>query len=595
MKEIIVNADNYNENSIKTIEGDNLSEVYKIYICKNKRRIDLTSKIAVMAYVDEYSSKRSNILNLNITNAAEGEIELPITNIISEHNGVYACQIAIYGENNSLEQTAPFSLIVENNIFSKISNAAINSSDFHILSEAIKTTNAYGEKLKEGTENIELQYANKLHEINSQLEYKATTKEVDIERKRIDLLVKVDAEKTEGNSELLDIRIGEDGVSYNTAGDAVRSQFKKNILRDKEINEKINNVTPQMTTFIQCSKNLFNKDTVIDNKIIYPYKDSNFGKLWDSNDSFASDWIEVEPNTQYIKNFKGCVVTYNSDKEPQNGWDNNGANAGFTFTTGEHIKYVRLSILKIHSLSACQFQKGNIITDVETYGEMTLDKNIKIPQQSSENSNVDIYSKYKPLRWLAFGDSHTEQQSYQKWVNEKLNFTYVSNSGLGGSCIAKGYGSVLSFIDRYKRNVTNTEIVTIYGGTNDYIQNVRLENPENKLDNTTFKGAIREIIEWYSINHPNKFLFFIAPTQCFKPEYASRDYKNNLNLSVIDYVNAMKEVCLEYSIPVIDLYSNIGINKNNYKTLMEDGVHLTKETNKRVSQLIINKFEKVYY
>lgn len=164
MKEIILNVDNYNENSIKTIEGDNLSEVYKIYICKNKRRVNLTNKIAVMAYVDEYSSKRSNILNLNITNAAEGEIELPITNVISRENGVYACEIAIYGENNFLEQTAPFSLIVENNIFSKISNAAINSSDFNILSEAIKTTNTYGEKLKEGTENIELQYAKKLNE-----------------------------------------------------------------------------------------------------------------------------------------------------------------------------------------------------------------------------------------------------------------------------------------------------------------------------------------------------------------------------------------------------------------------------------------------
>ncbi|EOU1754605.1 BppU family phage baseplate upper protein [Clostridium perfringens] len=169
MKEIIVNVDNYNENSIKTIEGDNLSEVYKIYICKNKRRIDLTNKIAIMAYVNEYGNKKSNILALNITNASQGEIELPITNVISSENGVYACQIAIYGENNSLEQTAPFSLIVENNIFSKISNTAINSSDFHILSEAIKTTNAYGEKLKEGTENIELQYADKLNEILPQV------------------------------------------------------------------------------------------------------------------------------------------------------------------------------------------------------------------------------------------------------------------------------------------------------------------------------------------------------------------------------------------------------------------------------------------
>lgn len=229
MKEIIVNVDAYNENSIRTVEGDNLSEVYKIYILKNKRRIDLTNKIAVMAYVDEYGSKRSNILNLNITNAAEGEIELPITNMISEHNGVYACQVAIYGENNSLEQTAPFSLIVENNIFSKISNTAINSSDFHILSEAIKTTSEYAEKLKQGTEKIELQYASKL-------DSKADETDLIIERKRIDNIVSI-PEGTPNASELIDSRIGADGVTYDNLGNAIRTQFKNNNISTKQLRE----------------------------------------------------------------------------------------------------------------------------------------------------------------------------------------------------------------------------------------------------------------------------------------------------------------------------------------------------------------------
>lgn len=169
MKEIIINIDNFNKNSIKTIEGNNLSEVYKIYILKNKRRVDLTNKIAIMAYLNERGNKRSNILALNVTNPKEGEIELPITNVISQQNGLYACQIAIYGENNSLEQTAPFNLVVENNIFSEVSSDAVNSNDFQILSEAIKTTNEYGEKLKQGTEKIELQYANKLNKLNSQI------------------------------------------------------------------------------------------------------------------------------------------------------------------------------------------------------------------------------------------------------------------------------------------------------------------------------------------------------------------------------------------------------------------------------------------
>ena len=249
MKEIIVNVDNYNENSIKTTEGDNLSEVYKIYICKNKRRIDLTNKIAIMAYVNEYGNKKSNILALNITNASQGEIELPITNVISSENGVYACQVAIYGENNSLEQTAPFSLIVENNIFSKISNTAINSSDFHILSEAIKTTTAYAEKLQQGTENIELQYANKLNEINLNLEEKAEKKEVEVERKRIDLLSKIENGQTEGNTELLDIRVGQNGELYNTAGDSVRTQFRK-------VNSQINEIETNLSDFSPLTQDI---------------------------------------------------------------------------------------------------------------------------------------------------------------------------------------------------------------------------------------------------------------------------------------------------------------------------------------------------
>ncbi|HBI6990349.1 TPA: BppU family phage baseplate upper protein [Clostridium perfringens] len=271
MKEIIVNVDNYNENSIKTIEGDNLSEVYKIYICKNKRRIDLTNKIAVMAYVDEYGSKRSNILNLNITNAAEGEIELPITNIISEHNGVYACQIAIYGENNSLEQTAPFSLIVENNIFSKISNTAINSTDFHILSEAIKTANEYSEKLKEGTENIELQYVKKLN--------KKLDKDGIVTMENMGQDVK---EAMTGGSVAV---VGVDAVdSINLKNNSVvKSKIKKgeidlNVLR-KPIRTVLNDNSIEVNFQELKVKSNTEHTYVVGEDGYYPFKTSNNGKL----------------------------------------------------------------------------------------------------------------------------------------------------------------------------------------------------------------------------------------------------------------------------------------------------------------------------
>ena len=56
---------------------------------------------------------------------------------------------------------------------------------------------------------------------------KATKEEVDVERKRIDNLTTLEEGSTTADAELIDIRIGADGVTYDNAGSSVREQFKK--------------------------------------------------------------------------------------------------------------------------------------------------------------------------------------------------------------------------------------------------------------------------------------------------------------------------------------------------------------------------------
>ncbi|MGU9187280.1 BppU family phage baseplate upper protein [Clostridium perfringens] len=135
-----INVDSYNNEGIKTIKGNNNAEIYKLYILKNKIRLNLVGKTVKLGYVMAGTTKGDIIEDLNITNAEQGEITFPITNRISKQDGVYSCQLAIYGADEFLEYTATFGLTVEDNIFTKIAGEIENSKDLtyieRILEEA---------------------------------------------------------------------------------------------------------------------------------------------------------------------------------------------------------------------------------------------------------------------------------------------------------------------------------------------------------------------------------------------------------------------------------------------------------------------------
>lgn len=82
----------------------------------------------------------------------------------------------------------------------------------------------------------------RLNEFDEQLDNieteKATKAEVDIERKRIDTFVSLPEGSTQGNAEVLDARIGADGVTYTNLGESIRTQINnihKEIKYEKEL------------------------------------------------------------------------------------------------------------------------------------------------------------------------------------------------------------------------------------------------------------------------------------------------------------------------------------------------------------------------
>ena len=723
MKEIIVNVDNYNENSIKTIEGDNLSEVYKIYICKNKRRIDLTNKIAIMAYVNEYGNKKSNILALNITNAAEGEIELPITNAISSENGVYACQIAILGEKNSLEQTAPFNLIVEDSMFSKISNSVINGSDFQILSEAIKTTSEYAEKLKEGTENIELQYAYKLNEkMNKDDVLSMANMGQDVKEAMTGGSVAVVGENAVLTDNIVDRQVTPEKISYSRKSgnnkpanllnpNAIKTGFyitstgeeqstsnmevyctdyikvypgKKYIVKNLVANpgawfdkskrfiallsssggSPCEIIAPSNAEFLRwngdastpvSSTMIIEGDSYPNEYIPYSVGDGNFKYELDwltlnknnfkdeeklisikniievkkepsntvinllnpatikknnfindtgeeqstSNEVYCTEFIKVYPTKKYIvkkllgysgawyDDKKKFISTLESTKKNQNEIIA-PSNAEFLRWNGDASTPINSTMIIFNGTSYpdeyIPYSDYKIIYTIEG---LECSSSVHDANNSS-NSNSDYY---KDILWATFGDSITWQdgmpygvgpqrgeiaKGYQTLVKQNIGINY-RNEGVSGD-------TVKDMFEVYKRSSKDFKIASFSAGTNDLMR---------KTDMEEFKNTLKELCEYISTETPDVQVFFMTPIQ---RKDDSRETKEKGTIYLIDYVNAIIEVCSDYGFPVIDLYRNGQLNKANIEKYTKgDGLHPIDKGYAKFANLICDMIKKICF
>jgi lysophospholipase L1-like esterase len=204
----------------------------------------------------------------------------------------------------------------------------------------------------------------------------------------------------------------------------------------------------------------------------------------------------------------------------------------------------------------------------------------------SVNFYASTSKNYNGKTWAAVGDSITAFNEYQTTTKKIVGFKKVNNYGLGGSSLAsKNADDKTSVAYRVKHIDFSAEVITIFGGTNDW-GNVPAK-PLGKMGDTketTVYGAIDSIIKTVLEKNPNTRLVFVTPLQ---REFEKTPKKvlngwsevtvNDQGYKLEDVVTAIEQVCSKYGIPVLDLYHTSGITKFNFDTMTRDGLHPSRK------------------
>lgn len=201
-------------------------------------------------------------------------------------------------------------------------------------------------------------------------------------------------------------------------------------------------------------------------------------------------------------------------------------------------------------------------------------------------NGMDILNTFNFKKVAIIGDSISNFDEWQKTAQQITGINYT-NYTVGGTCLASAdENDTSSFIARIRSLASYTfDLFLIFGGTNDW-GNIPAKplGQMGDTSDTTIYGAIYNIINTILTNNPSARLAFITPLQrdfsgggTTTLKGWSGETTNELGYKLEDVVNAIKEVCGQYGVPVLDLYHTSGITKFNLPQMTRDGLHPNTE------------------
>ena len=424
---------------------------------------------------------------------------------------------------------------------------------------------------------------------------KADKNDLQVQKSRIDNLATLKEGSTTGDAELIDGRIGANGGIYSNLGSAIRNQFK-NIIDgsgakinkyDNKLNYNIEQMpaSPITTNSTGATLNSSMGEDGYRHYIVTQTTANGLGMV------VATDYrnCTFSKGQEFLMSYKSTIdfkVNFRSFDSSNNKLDDFNktvlAGSGDIIVNYDELNNsaTKLGFILIEAKAG---STGEIdIYNFRVYDKTVTTDNINLKKLDEKINKIGC-SRWIDKNGITLGDSITYHdgkipkdstetlKGYASYLKQ-LGFANVDNKGVSGACIANHsnspYTDICVTVDSI--NFSNYDFVSIAGGINDYIfWNSTLGSiTDSNFDKTTFIGGLQYIINKILTDNPLIQIVIFTPLK-----QGIKNNKNDVELNLTDYVNAIKNVAEYYSIPILDLYSISGFNKYNISKYTLDLLH----------------------
>lgn len=261
--------------------------------------------------------------------------------------------------------------------------------------------------------------------------------------------------------------------------------------------------------------------------------------------------------------------------------------------------YLFLALFTVFSYGQADFPEGiqisggqptvstvNFLTTTELNGVQGKIDPVNLPFATKEI----VFENNK--KWVLFGDSISNtlvDPDYPFYTIQKLGLTGTVTNAVAGNVSGQQLTILQNLLSTNPNYFNDFDIATLLVGVNDWATNVPLGGRNSSSSDNNYAGHVKKIIELILAAKPTLRLYVMTPFEIYYADPINGPI-NSEGYTLRDMSVLVSQICSDYSVQCIDLYSTVQINKITIPSLLSDGIHPNSAGAKIIGDLVADAF-----